>query len=213
MRTITRVVLAAVVLLPLAGCGDDEPKSYGPTVAGPTRTSSPQTGKGPADAPTTPGSQTVAPKIVTTGTALCKLYSTADIAGRLGKPVGAGVPFKDGPYVGCAWKAGKSGDVQVKGGRVIPTVVTLTRGPARYYAAYQTKITALAKSRKASGDQVVRGIGDEAFAIGSSVKGVPIWYGGTRRGGWLTGVEMSGAKTKAGIVAVSDLLLDTLERG
>jgi hypothetical protein len=209
----TSTLAGVVLLVALVGCADETQTTYGPTAAGPTRTTSRGTGPGPAEAPSTPAADATSPKVVPTGAAVCSLYTTAQIAARLGRPIGTGVPFKDGPYVGCAWRAGKSGDAQVKGGRVIPTVVTITRAEAKHYQAYRGKTIALAKSRKAGGEQVMRGVGDDAFAIGASVKGVPIWYASTRKGDWLTGVEMSGAGSKAGIVAVTDLLLDILNRG
>ena len=210
LRRIVLVAVAVVAVVAVAGCGAAEPKEYGATEAGPTKTAKPLITDQPP--PADPVEEEVGPRVVTTSVGLCKLYTADEIGTWIGRPVRAGKPGTGASNASCAWR-GTGQATKAKGAPPVTTVVSITRGEASSYEAYRKQIVALAKSRSAGGSQVVRGVGDEAFAVGASVKGIPIWYGGTRHGDWMTVVEMSGGGTKAGVASVTEFLLDIIERG
>jgi hypothetical protein len=204
------VGLLTLLAVAVAGCGAAEPKEYGATDAGPTKVAKPLITDQPP--PSDPVAEDVGPKVVATSAGLCKLYTTDEIGTWIGRSVRAGKAGTGSSYASCVWN-GTGKATKAKGAPAVTTVVSITRGEASAYDAYRKQIVALAKSRSAGGSQVVRGVGDEAFAIGASVKGIPIWYGGTRHGDWMTIVEMSGGGTKAGVASVTEFLLDIIERG
>ena len=92
-------------------------------------------------------------------------------------------------------------------------IVTITRADGAQYAALEKKIVAIAQAKKARGRKELEGVGDRAFAIGASVSGVPIWNAAVLHSGLLTGVEVSGAKSKSSIATVKDFLIEILARG
>jgi len=192
--------------LVLTGCAAEETRTYGPTTAGPTKTSGPRTSS-PTEAPTSED-PALAPVRVT-GAALCELFSTAEIGDVLGLAVGKVVVSKQGAYSVCTWKTTKAVNAKVPGGGI----VTITRADGGRYAEYSKKITAIAQAKKARGRKVLEGVGDQAFAIGASVSGVPIWNAAVLQGGLLTGVEVSGAKSKASIATVKAFMIEILARG
>jgi hypothetical protein len=197
---IVRVVPAiavAVAAVVLAGCAAGEPTTYGPTVAGPTIVAK---SSAPVAPPSLPADEQPVNRV--SGKSLCALFSSADISSTLGLKVGKVAVSKQGPYSVCTWKAAK-GD----------GTVTITRAPGNYYPAFENKIVAAAKARKARGRKDLDGIADQAFAIGASVSGVPIWYGAALLGGVLTGVELSGAGSQAGIATIKGFLIEILARG
>jgi len=198
-----RVALAVVLILPLAACGASEPKAYGPTTAGPTKTSGPSTAA-PADVPSLAAERTHA-----TGAALCNLFTTAEITDRLGLEVSKGTAVKSGPYSVCTWKTTTAVNKRVPGGGI----VTITRADGRNYPDFEKKITAVAKTKKAHGRRDLEGIGDRAFALGASVSGVPIWNAATLQGDLMTAVEVSGAQSKSSVATVTDFLVEVLARG
>jgi hypothetical protein len=193
VSTIAVAVAAAV----LTGCAAAEPTTYGATVAGPTITNK---SSAPAPQPTLPADEQPVNRV--TGESLCGLFSSAEIGATLGLPVGKVAVSKDGPYSVCTWKSTKGGGT-----------VTITRADGNYYAAFEKKIAAAAQARKARGRKELEGIADEAFAIGASVSGVPIWYGAALLGGVLTGIEVSGAGSKASIATAKGFMIEILARG
>jgi hypothetical protein len=199
-----RVVLVVLLFTAVACAGDA--KEYGATEAGPTKRAQPLV------ADKAPPAEEPGQKVVTTSAGLCELYTPAEIEERLGLPVHEGKPVAGKSYASCRW-LGVGMPAEAKGVRPVPTVVSITRGKAGQYADYRASITAVAEQRSASGGQDLRGVGDEAYAIGASVKGIPIWYGGARHEDWMTAVEMSGGGSKAGVASVTELLLDIIERG
>jgi len=186
------VALASVVL---AGCAAAEPTTYGATVAGPTITPK---SSAPPPPPSLPDDEQ--PVVRVTGKTLCDRFTSAEISEVLGLKVGKVAVSKQGPYSVCTWKAAHG-------------TVTITRADGRYYAAFSQKIIAAAKARKARGRKELEGIADEAFAIGASVSGVPIWYGAALLGGLVTGIEVSGAGSKASIATAKGFLIEILARG
>ena len=194
MRVIVATIAVAALL---TGCASGEPTTYGPTVAGPTITNKTSA---PVAPPSLPEDEEPVTRV--TGKSLCALFSSAEIGATLGLPVGKVAVSKDGPYSVCTWKA-KKGD----------GTVTISRAGGNYYAAFSQKIIAAAKARKARGRKDLEGIADEAFAIGASVSGVPIWYGAALLGGVLTGIEVSGAGSKASIATAKGFMIEILARG
>jgi hypothetical protein len=195
--------LAVVLILLLTGCGASKPKAYGPTTAGPTKTSKPST-SGPTEVPSLP-----AEHIHATGAALCNLFTTAEITDRLGLEVAKGTAVKSGPYSVCTWKTTAAVNKRVPGGGI----VTITRADGRNFPDFEKKITAAGKIKKAHGRRHLQGIGDTAFALGASVSGVPNWNAATLEGNLMTAVEVSGAKSKSSIATVTDFLVEVLARG
>lgn len=204
-----RVVLVVLLVAGAAGCGAAEPKEYGATQAGPTKVSKPLIADQP---PRVEDSGSDEPKVVTSSAGLCALYTEAQIEEFLGRPVREGRPGTSKTNASCTWP-GTGKPVKTKGSPPVPIVVSITRAKATRYDAIHENTVAKAESRSAGGAQIIRGVGDEAFAIGASVKGVPIWYGGARHGDWMTVVEMSGGNTKAGVASVTEFLLDIIEHG
>jgi uncharacterized protein DUF3558 len=192
------VLVIATVLL-LAGCATEEPTTYGPTAAGPTvrpKTSEPTT----VD-PSLPNlEETEAPL-----KPLCQMFTTAEITSTLGLPVRKAVTGKSGPYVTCTWTTVKP----VEG----PGTITITRGDGAQYDAFSQQVIAEAKSKKARGKKLLEGVGDEGFAIGASVSGVPIWYAVVEHAGVLTGVQISGAGSKASVGTIKAFMIEVLARG
>jgi hypothetical protein len=192
----SRVFLLAGVLL-LGGCASEEPTTYGPTVAGPTKTSA------PSPAPSVP-EMTVAeePIIRKTGAALCAMFSTAEISELLGLPVKKVVVSKRGPYSVCTWKA-----VEGEG------IASITRGDGNLYTAYEKEIVAEANRKKARGRKDLEGVGQVAFAIGASVSGVPNWYAAVLQDGYVTGIQLAGAGSTASIATAKGFMIEILTRG
>jgi hypothetical protein len=193
VSTIAVAVAAAV----LTGCAAAEPTTYGPTVAGPTKTDKPSA---PPVQQSLPEDEQPVARV--TGKTLCGLFSSAEISATLGLPVGKVAESKQGPYSVCTWKSAKGGGT-----------VSITRADGKYYADFEKKIVAAAKARKARGRKELEGIADEAFAIGASVSGVPIWYGAALLGGVLTGIEVSGAGSSASIATAKGFMIEILARG
>jgi hypothetical protein len=190
--------LVAGALL-VSGCAGEEPTTYGPTSAGPT--TRPET--------TEPEPEISLPEIeeptLAAAKSLCEMFSTAEISARLGLPVRKAVARKRGPYSVCTWTAVKP----VDGGGV----VTITRADAGQYAAFSRDLIAEAGSRKARGRKQLEGVGDEGFAIGASVSGVPIWYAAVVHGDLLSGVQLSGAGSKASVGTIKAFMIEVLARG
>lgn len=190
------VLLLAGVLV-LAGCAAEEPTTYGPTVAGPTKTST------PSAAPSVPPLPVEEEPIVRkSGAALCSTFSTAEISELLGLPVRKVVVSKRGPYSVCTWKT-------VKG----EGIVSITRGDGSLYSAYEKEIVAEANKKKARGRKELDGVGEVAFAIGASVSGVPNWYAAVLQGGYLTGIQVAGAGSTASIATAKAFMIEILARG
>ncbi len=59
----------------------------------------------------------------------------------------------------------------------------------------------------------LKGVGDEGFAIGASVSGMPNWYAVVVHGGRLTGVRLSGAGSKASVGTIKAFMIEVLARG
>jgi hypothetical protein len=192
---VVSTIAVAVAAVVLTGCAAGEATTYGPTVAGPTLT---KKSSAPAAQPSLPEDEQPVARV--TGKTLCGLFSSAEISATLGLPVGKVAESKQGPYSVCTWKSAHG-------------VVSITRSDGEYYAAFEQKIVAAAKARKARGRKELEGIADKAFAIGASVSGVPIWYGAALLGGVLTGVEVSGAGSQASIATVKGFLIEILARG
>ncbi|WP_328323096.1 DUF3558 domain-containing protein [Kribbella sp. NBC_00382] len=191
------LVLAAVLLV--AGCAAEEPTTYGPTTAGPTIR--PKT-SAPVDESTLPPIEeesTAPPK------PLCEIFSTAEISTTLGLAVRKAVTSKNGPYITCTWATVKPVDG--------PGVVTITRGDGSLYTAYSQKMIGEAKAKKARGKKLLEGVGDQGFAIGASVSGIPIWYAAVEHAGVLTGVQLSGAGSKASVGTIKAFMIEILARG
>jgi hypothetical protein len=190
-------VLAAVLLV--AGCAAEKPTTYGPTTAGPTLR--PKT-SGPAPGPSVP-------EIVVPSEAplkpLCQMFTTAEISATLGLAVHNAVTRKVGPYVTCTWTTVKA----VEG----PGNVTITRGDGAQYTTFSQKMIAEAKAKKARGRKQLEGVGDQGFAIGASVSGVPIWYAAVEHAGVLTGVQISGAGSKSSVGTIKAFMIEILARG
>jgi hypothetical protein len=199
-----RLALAVVLILPLTACGASEPKAYGPTTAGPTKTSGPSTAA-PADMASLAAERTQA----TGAAALCNLFTTAEITDRLGLEVSEGTAVKSGPYSVCTWKTTTAVNKRVPGGGI----VTITRADGRNYPDFEKKIRAVAKTKKAHGRRDLEGIGDTAFALGASVSGVPIWHAATLQGDLMMAAELSGAKSKSSVGTITDFLVEVLARG
>ncbi|MEU4389544.1 hypothetical protein [Kribbella sp. NPDC023855] len=193
------VVLLVACALLVAGCAGEEPTTYGPTTAGPiTR---PKTAA-PEPAPSQPE---IEEPTETAAKTLCELFSTAEISARLGLPVREVVAGKRGPYSVCTWTTVKP----VEGGGI----VSITRGDANQYAAFSQEMIAEAKSKKARGRKQLEGVGDEGFAIGASVSGVPIWYAAVVHADRLTGVQLSGAGSKSSVGTIKAFMIEVLARG
>jgi hypothetical protein len=190
-------VLAAVLLV--AGCAAEEPTTYGPTTAGPTLR--PKT-SGPAPGPSVPEivEPTEAPL-----KPLCEMFTTAEISSTLGLAVRKAVTSKNGPYITCTWTTVKPVDG--------PGVVTITRGDGSLYSAFSQKMIGDAKAKKARGKKLLEGVGDQGFAIGASVSGIPIWYAAVEHAGVLTGVNISGAGSKASVGTIKAFMIEILARG
>lgn len=192
------VLLLATVLL-LAGCAAEEPTTYGPSVAGPTvrpKTSEPTT----VD-PSLPNiEETEAPP-----KPLCQMFTTAEITAALGLPVRNAVTGKSGPYVTCTWTTVKPVDG--------PGNITITRADGAQYDAFSKQVIAEAQTKKARGKKLLEGVGDEGFAIGASVSGVPIWYAVVEHAGVLTGVQIAGAGSKASVGTIKAFMIEILARG
>ncbi|MDX6283670.1 MAG: hypothetical protein QOH03_4741 [Kribbellaceae bacterium] len=191
------LVLAAVLLV--AGCAAEEPTTYGPTTAGPTVR--PKT-SAPVDESTLPPIEeesTAPPK------QLCEIFSTKEISATLGLAVRNAVTSKNGPYITCTWTTVKP----VEG----PGVVTITRGDGSLYTAFSQKMVGEAKAKKARGKKELEGVGDQGFAIGASVSGIPIWYAAVEHAGVLTGVNISGAGSKASVGTIKAFMIEILARG
>ncbi|MBM7791019.1 hypothetical protein [Tenggerimyces flavus] len=206
-----RVVLVVLLVAAAAACGVEEPKEYGATRAGPTKVSKPLIADQPPQVDDSAENEDE-PKVVTSSAGLCKLYTQEQIGEFLGRSVREGRPGTSKTSASCVW-AGTGKPTKTKGAPPVPIVVSITRAKATRYDTIHANTVEMAESRSAGGAQVIRGVGDEAFAIGASVKGVPIWYGGARHGDWMTVVEMSGGNSKAGVVSVTEFLLDIIEHG
>lgn len=192
------VLLFAGALL-VTGCAGGEPTTYGPTTAGPVlrpKTAAPEPG------PSLPEIEQPTPVVAKS---LCELFSTAEISTRLGLPVRKVVASRRGPYSVCTWTAVKP----VEGGGI----VTITRADAGQYAAFSHDMIAEAKSKKARGRKQLEGVGDEGFAIGASVSGVPIWYAAVVHADRLTGVQISGAGSKSSVGTIKAFMIEVLARG
>jgi hypothetical protein len=190
-------LLAAVLLV--AGCAAEEPTTYGPTAAGPTVR--------PKTSATEP--EPSLPNVEETTEApakpLCSMFSTAEISATLGLPVSKAVASQRGPYSVCTWTTVKAvaGD----------GVVTLTRGDGALYDAFGKQVVAEATKKKARGRKELEGVGDDGFAIGASVSGIPNWYATVVHAGVLTGVRMSGAGSKASVGTIKAFMIEILARG
>jgi hypothetical protein len=187
-------------VLALTGCAAEEPTTYGPTVAGPTKTSK------PSSAPTVPAlPEGEEPVVRKAGASLCALFSTAEISDLLGLPVKKVVSSKRGPYSVCTWKTVKP----VAG----PGIVTITRGDGALYSAYEKETVAEANKQKARGRKELEGVGDAAFAMGASVSGIPNWYAAVLQGGYLTGIQVAGEGSAASIATAKAFMIEILARG
>ncbi|NEA32830.1 DUF3558 domain-containing protein [Streptomyces sp. SID13031] len=193
------LLLLATALL-VTGCAAEEPTTYGPTTAGPTL-------RPKSTGPRTPDPSLPNIDATTEPTAkpLCSIFTTAEITATLGLPVRKVVAGKRGPYVTCTWTTVKP----VEG----PGSVTITRGDGAQYDAFSQQMIAEAKSKKARGKKLLEGVGDEGFAIGASVSGVPIWYAVVQHAGVLTGVQVSGAGSKASVGTIKAFMIEVLARG
>ncbi|WBQ02245.1 DUF3558 family protein [Kribbella sp. CA-293567] len=192
-------VLLLAAVLSVAGCAAGEPTTYGPTTAGPTvrpKTSAPV----PEDTLPAIEEETEAPP-----KPLCEMFTTAEISATLGLPVRKAVMSKGGGYVTCTWATVKPVDG--------PGAVSITRGDGALYPAYSQKVIAEAKAKKARGRKLLEGVGDQGFAIGASVSGVPIWYAVVEHAGVLTGVQTSGAGSKASVGTIKEFMIEVLARG
>ncbi|WP_433022648.1 hypothetical protein [Kribbella sp. CA-294648] len=192
------VLLVAGALL-VAGCAGEEPTTYGPTTAGPV--TRPKTAA-PEPAPSLPE---IEEPTQAAAKPLCEMFSTAEISARLGLPVRKVVAGKRGPYSVCTWTTVKP----VEGGGI----VSITRADAGQYAAFSREMVAEAKSKKARGRKQLEGVGDEGFAIGASVSGVPIWYAAVVHADRLTGVQLSGAGSKSSVGTIKAFMIEVLARG
>jgi hypothetical protein len=186
--------LAAVVL---TGCAAEEPTTYGPTVAGPTITAKTSA---PVAPPSLPEDEQPVPRV--TGKSLCELFSPAEISATLGLPVGKVAVSKDGPYSVCTWKSPKgwrhSHDYPGRW-QLLPGVREEDRrgrqdqeGP-RAQAARRDRRRGLPdrRLRQRCPDLVRRGL----------------------LGGVLTGIEVSGAGSKASIATAKGFMIEILARG
>ncbi|MEV6286872.1 hypothetical protein [Kribbella sp. NPDC051770] len=192
------VVVAAALIGVLAGCAASEPTAYGPTVAGPTKTSSKQ------DAPALPEptiDEGEPPIVRVSGSRLCQLFTSAEISERLGLKVGKVVASTPGRYSRCVWKSAK-GD----------GIVSITRGSGADYEALKQQYIAEATKEKARGRKEL-GVGQIGFAIGASVSGVPNWRAASVESGLLTGVQMSGAGSLASAATIKIFMIEVLARG
>ena len=194
MRVVSTIAVAVAAVV-LTGCAAEEPTTYGPTVAGPTLRDKPSKPTAPPSLP-----EDEQPVARVTGKTLCDRFSTAEISATLGLRIGKVAVSKQGPYFVCTWKSAHG-------------VVSITRADGKYYTDFEKRIVAAAKARKARGRKELEGIADKAFAIGASVSGVPIWYGAALLGGLLTGIEISGAGSKASIATAKGFMIEILARG
>lgn len=192
------VLLLAAALL-VAGCAAEEPTTYGPTTAGPSLRAKTST---PGPQPTLPDYEATTEA---TAKPLCSMFTTAEITAALGLPVRNVVAGKKGPYVTCTWTTVKP----VEG----PGNITITRGVGAQYEAFSQQMIAEAKGKKARGKKQLEGVGDEGFAIGASVSGVPIWYAAVEHAGVLTGLQISGAGSKSSVGTLKAFMIEILARG
>lgn len=196
--TVRALVVAVALIGVLAGCAAGEPTTYGPTVAGPTKTSTPGAPLPPDPALDDPEE----PVARVTGKTLCQLFTSAEISKALGLPVGKVVASRQGRYSRCVWKSAK-GD----------GIVAITRGDGADYEALKQQFVAEATAAKARGRKDLAGVGDVGFAIGASVSGIPNWRAVAVNAGVLTGVQMSGEGSLAGLGTIKEFLIDLLARG
>ena len=198
------------VLLGSAACGGER-QTYGPTVAGPTQTSSPSRDDPPTPALAVPRASQ------RRDVAVCELFTNAEISTWLGLEVGRGVPSRAGGLRRCSWRAVDAPEVPPwrTGDPVLEFddgTVSITRGRAEDYLALARRLTAEAQQKTADGVQELSGVGSGAFAVGASVSGVPIWSAVAMDGEVAVAVELSGAGSRSSVARVRRFLARSLSR-
>jgi hypothetical protein len=203
--------VAAVAVVGVAGCTSDQP-TYGAASAGPTLSAEPTTPDAvPSAAPSVTESSTrerVRPCV----------FSTGEIAKVLGLPVRPAVRTVRGPSVVCTWRSTVEPVVPAWRGTDPVThwddgIVTITRTDSAHYDALVSEVVSLAHRQKATGRHPLPGVGGDAFAIGASVSGVPIWHAVALAHGQAVAIEVSGADSHASQATVSDFLLTVADEG
>lgn len=213
MKLTARLTVAALLLLSTA-CASEQP-TYGPTTAGATKASTPSAESVIPPSLGEPARPAARKRAVGS---VCKLFTNAEIAKWLGLRVRKGTLTEKGRYQTCSWKAVDAPVVPSyrEGDPVLQHddgIVSITRGRAGDYAGLRKRVTAAAVAKGAAGSrQDLPRIGGDAFAIGDSVNGVPLWSAMARTSDSAIAVEVSGAGSRSSTGIVSAFLSQTLAR-
>ena len=182
----TRIVAAAAVLtLPLTACGGGNEPQATTTTGQSTKPVSIPARPTPAAEPGAAGKDT------------CALFTTAEIAGRLGANVKKGFPTTIQQTTSCSWLAVVGGD----------GAVTIVLGPAAEYTAYKPDFTGIGKPSR----QELSGVGEKAYVEGFNKGGWSRWVAAAVQGDTATVIDITGEDVKQ--PAATRLLKDALARG
>jgi hypothetical protein len=209
-------VLTLAVQSVVVACAAGAEVEYGAGRVGPTTDAGPTT---PATASPAPArkegpSKAREPRPPRT---VCGLFSTAAVSDRLGLEVADGALTRRGTERTCTWNA--VADPRVPKWRIGDPVlrhddgiVTVTTAPGKAYRAVRARIERKSHARGGSAQQELDQFGPDAFAMGASVSGVPLWFAVARHEGRVVAVEVSGADSRASIATVIEFLGQTLAR-